>query len=245
MPRHPRKRHAQVSLCLLVQFLLVSAAPLWAQGKKTQSFVLNPAKPYAYIVFDHAGKRTPLGNGENKYGYWLRLVNNCRLPIAVTVFSRNYPNREVGTVLFDRVVKIQTPRFPGVPVFQPRPSTAEPSIPALTPPRVPPVHSKSSTSKWKNEATGSPGVPAKPSSGCLTPSGEPPEGYSKETASLTDIGPGKSLLFSIPSNQLSPDWYIQVKFNLEVNPESPVEQPDSYVDFDWWRLPKAVRRLCK
>ncbi len=200
------RRQATAPVYFSVLFLLVSAAPLWAQGKKTQSFVLNPAKPYAYIVFDHAGKRPPLGPGESKYGYWLRLVNNSRLPIEVTVFATNYPKPGAGDVLFDEVVPIPRGLISGF--------------------RLPPP-------------------PIKPRTGCPIPNAKPPEGYDAETASLMDIEPGKSLLFSIPSNQLSPDWYIQVKFNLVVSPDSTVVQPDSHVYFDWWRLPKAVRRLCK
>ena len=203
MARHFSKRRKTIArVCASLLLSLVSAECFGAQGgKKAQPFVLNPAKPYAYIEFDHAGKRAPLGRGESKYGYWLRLVNNCRLPIAVTVYARNYPNRGVGIVLFDEVVKIQ-------PM----------SVSAL---------------------------PAKEGSGCPVPSGEPPEGYSKETGSGMDVEPGKSLLFSIPSNQLSPGWYVRIKFNLDINPESPVDQPDSYVEFDWWHLPESIRRQCR
>jgi hypothetical protein len=223
----------------------MSAAPLWAQVKKTQSFVLNPAKPYAYIVFDHAGQRPPLCPGESSYGYWLRLVNNSTLPIEVTVFATNYPKPGAGDVLLDEVVKFQGTRFFAAKDFPFRPSPTWSSMPPLNPPGAIPVHSKPSKSKSKIKTEGSPTAPAKPPLGCPTVSGEPPEGYEAETASVMDIEPGKSLLFSIPSNQLSPDWYIQVKFNLDIIPGSPVEQPDTYVYFDWWHLPETVRQLCK
>lgn len=203
MPHHSDKRQAIVPVYFFL-FLLAWAVPLRAQGKKTQSFALNPAKPYAYIAFDHAGKRTPMGPGESRYGYWLRFVNNSRLPIEVTVLA-NYPKAGAGVVLFDDVVLI--PRSGGVVSF--------------------------------------PILPTKPRTGCPAPTAKPPEGYDAEVATVEDIKSGRSLLFSIPSNQLSTDWYIQVKFNLVVTSDSTVDEPDSYVYFDWWHLPKAVRQLCK
>ncbi len=52
------------SLSLIVLVSLVGANP----QDQTAQFVLNEAKPYVYIAFDHAGKRKPLGKGEDKQG---------------------------------------------------------------------------------------------------------------------------------------------------------------------------------
>ena len=50
-------------------------------------FVIDPAEPYVYIKFDHIGRRKPATEGEGSEGLWLRLVNNCNLPITVFTFD--------------------------------------------------------------------------------------------------------------------------------------------------------------
>jgi hypothetical protein len=51
------------------------------------TFVLDPARPFVYVKFDHVGSRKPALEGEGARGLWLRLVNNCRLPITVLTFD--------------------------------------------------------------------------------------------------------------------------------------------------------------
>jgi hypothetical protein len=46
-------------------------------------FVINTAEPYVYIKFDHIGKRQPVNEGDGSEGLWLRLVNNCNVPIKI------------------------------------------------------------------------------------------------------------------------------------------------------------------
>lgn len=50
-------------------------------------FTLDPSRPFVYVKFDHFGSRKPIRQGEESKGLWLRLVNNCRLPIIVTGFD--------------------------------------------------------------------------------------------------------------------------------------------------------------
>lgn len=49
----------------------------------SNSFVLSESNPYVYMVFDHVGPRTPFIQGEPDTGVWIRIVNNCRIPILV------------------------------------------------------------------------------------------------------------------------------------------------------------------
>ena len=58
-----------------------------AHGQMAPEFIINPAKPFVYVRFDHAGDRKPTSLEEPSSGLWLRLVNNCRLPIRVLGFD--------------------------------------------------------------------------------------------------------------------------------------------------------------
>ena len=78
-----------------------------------------------------------------------------------------------------------------------------------------------------------------------TPFREPPMGYNNiDVHSLMTVYPGKSVLFSVPLEHLSPHWYIRVEFNLEVSKDRG-DQPNSYANFYWDKLPKEVRSLKK
>ena len=48
-----------------------------------RNFEIDASKPYVYIKFDHLGDRKPVNDEESTKGLWMRLVNNCRLPIEV------------------------------------------------------------------------------------------------------------------------------------------------------------------
>ena len=52
-----------------------------------RNFEIDDTKPYAYIKFDHVGDRKPVNDSESRNGMWLRLVNNCRLPISISVLD--------------------------------------------------------------------------------------------------------------------------------------------------------------
>jgi len=67
-----------------------------------QEFVIDQTKPYVYIKFDHLGTRAPILEGESPKGLWLRLVNNCRVPVSV--LARDTGTRDPGVVINDEVV---------------------------------------------------------------------------------------------------------------------------------------------
>lgn len=190
--------------CLIVVGLLSAAN---AQNGTSRSFVLNKAKPYVYIAFDHAGNRKPLGQGENEQGFWLKFVNNCRVPVTLATFEPGTGDPGTG-VLYD-VVPYQASGVKGFP----GPQVETPSKAARDAPS--------------------------------TPDTKPPEGYSAEVSSMTTVAPGESVLFSVPSNHLSPNWYIRVRFILAVSPTRIGDQPYSYADFRWEQLPDSVKLLKK
>src|SRR5271168_5348839 len=79
-------RNSKFATLLLFSFLSASAA-LAQHQKRPLSFVIDSSKPYVYLAFDHVGKRQPLSRHEPDRGLWIRLVNNCRLPITVATFD--------------------------------------------------------------------------------------------------------------------------------------------------------------
>ena len=95
---------------LLFLLLLASAS---AQNKSGQDFVLDQSKPYVYLKFDHIGPRKPFQDGEGNTGLWLRVVNNCRIPIVLEGFSTG--TDEPGVGLMDEVVETE----PVLQIFSP------------------------------------------------------------------------------------------------------------------------------
>jgi len=51
------------------------------------NFEIDASKPYVYIQFDHPGKRKSADASGSTSGLWLRLVNNCRIPITVSALD--------------------------------------------------------------------------------------------------------------------------------------------------------------
>jgi hypothetical protein len=73
------------------------------------------------------------------------------------------------------------------------------------------------------------------------PSPKMPEGYSAELSSVTRILPGKSLLFSVPRNHVSRDWFLRVKFALAVSKPSVGPGPFTELDFFNEQIPASSR----
>ena len=48
---------------------------------------IDRGRPFIFIKFDHAGPRKPAIEGEGSEGIWLRLLNNCNVPITVSTFD--------------------------------------------------------------------------------------------------------------------------------------------------------------
>lgn len=89
-----------LSLFLCVVSLCTPTVP--GPGSQTQSFLIDPSKDYVYLKFDHVGPRKPLPSDTTSQGLWLRLVDNCRVPVVVAIFDPGTGDPGVG--LFDEVV---------------------------------------------------------------------------------------------------------------------------------------------
>jgi hypothetical protein len=180
---------------LLKVYLTLVLVVFGAAGQdKSKGFLLDSSKPYAYIVYDHIGPRKPQRQGEDTTGLWLRIVNNCRIPIALRNFGVNTGDPGMG-VLYDVI-----PRRPEI--------------------------------KIEGNAGIEIGEPAKK----VKPS--PPEGYSAEVASVNQIAPGENMLFSIPRNHVSRDWFVRVRVWLAV---SRYREPYTEVDFLEDQIPDSYR----
>jgi hypothetical protein len=91
-----------VALCLCAA-LSITPSALESQSKQGD-FLVDPSKHYVYLEFDHTGHREPLPGDEGSQGLWLRLVNNCRIPIVVATF--NLGTGDPGLGVFDEVVPV-------------------------------------------------------------------------------------------------------------------------------------------
>jgi hypothetical protein len=93
-----------------VTMLLALVHALFAQDTQS-AFVRDAEKPYVYVAFDHVGPREPVTSGETPQGLWLRVVNNCRIPIELRTFDLgtrdpgvaiNYDVIAVGGIIDER-----------------------------------------------------------------------------------------------------------------------------------------------
>lgn len=80
--------------------VLALAVQVTAAQGVSNSFVIDASNPYVYLKFDHVGRRVPLSLSEPHEGLWLRLVNNCRVPVVVSLYNSG-PG---GLALFDKII---------------------------------------------------------------------------------------------------------------------------------------------
>jgi hypothetical protein len=88
-----------MTLRLVVLLLLFQ---MGAAAQRTPvDFVLDNSNPYVYLKLDHVGPRKPMVAGESALGVWVRLVNNCRIPIVVQTIGTDVD----GITVLDQVEK--------------------------------------------------------------------------------------------------------------------------------------------
>jgi hypothetical protein len=185
---------------LSVVFFLLLVANAFAQNRSAPDFVIDQSKPYVYLKLDHIGLRKPIQNGESNTGLWLRVVNNCRIPIVFESFSM--PPGVHGVGLIDEVVENE----PVLQIYS-------------TPEEGKDIQRHEKLRKLKHK----------------------PEGYSSETAGVVRVQPGTDILFSVPLNHVDDDWYMRVKFALDLDKSSVSVGPFTYLPFYEWDIPKELR----
>jgi hypothetical protein len=185
---------------LLFLILTFHLATAFAQNEHAQNFVIDPSKPYVYLKFDHIGSRKPTQKDEGNTGLWLRVVNNCRIPILFLSFTM--PDGEAGVGLMDEVIE------------------TEPMLQIFTPEEEKEIAQREELRKAKHK----------------------PEGYSSETPGVLRVQPGSEILFSVPLNHVDDDWYLRVRFALDLNKPSASVGPFTYLPFYKWDIPREQRR---
>jgi hypothetical protein len=89
----------------VIVLIMFFGANAFSQDINSTNFVIDPARPYVYLKFDHIGPRKPHQDGEISTGLWLKVVNNCRIPIVFRA-SGGLPG-DIESVLEDEVVEVE------------------------------------------------------------------------------------------------------------------------------------------
>jgi hypothetical protein len=198
---------------LLVLVLLVAAntqgqaagttsAPTEAAG----TFRLKPALPFVYLEFDHVGEGKKGFENEPATRIWLRLVNNCRLPIVLRGELRTDSGVE-GEVFLEDVRVVPNP-----PMF-----TIVSSAPPIEPNQPPLVTSLAEPTKkdGKKPTQNTPPKAEPPSIPRTDDEGAMPTGYTPgDIVDIETIMPGAEVLFSVPVNFLSKKWHFEIGFDF-------------------------------
>jgi hypothetical protein len=71
------------TISTLILSLIVSIRLGAQTANSNTSFIIDLNRPYVYLKFDHIGPGIPRNEEELKTRIWLRLMNNCRVPIVV------------------------------------------------------------------------------------------------------------------------------------------------------------------
>jgi len=112
--QHTLSFYARVLAVLSLAVWLCAASPN-SQPQKTDdggSFVIDANRPYAYVKFDHIGKGVKRSDEEPDLRIWLRLTNNCRLPIMVNTTGVPEGVLKDETGVMDIIVADEPPRGP-------------------------------------------------------------------------------------------------------------------------------------
>jgi hypothetical protein len=183
-------------------FILLFGTSAFSQELKPANFVLDPSKNYVYLKFDHIGpvKLNPDSKEENYL--WLKVVNNCRIPI---VFRAQGPPPGYPGVSLENEVVEQEPLM----LFSYSPRELKDSK----------RQEKLRRENLKHK----------------------PRGDSFEVSGVAKVQPGEELLFSVPLNYVDEDWYLRIKFALDLNNSSEALGPFTYLPFMKWDIPKNER----
>jgi hypothetical protein len=188
-------------------------------------FVIDSSKPYVYLELDHVGPREPLRGGEPTAGLWLRLKNNCKLPIVVVTIRSSSQNSIKTPTLQDEVVPnrhIVGEDARGAGNFAPR--GLETMLGDLSDIVRFPNMIEEEIRNAEKEIQRHSNVPA-----------ERPLGYNFyngfDRFELTLIPPGGEAPFSVPINHVTENWHFEVPFRLAVPNKSKIRPPYSYLAF--------------
>jgi hypothetical protein len=153
--------------------------------------------------------------GEPSSRIWLRLVNNCRVPIIVSTFGvpHGSPKGEIGVM--DEVVPVM--------VFGVTQGVGPVPLIPLSPPLGPPMPEHQPSTKGEVDKM--------------------PSGYMFDVGEAESIPPGADILFSVPSNHVGKQWYFEIPFRFDLpqgkGPRDPSigGDPHMVITYSMWDLP--------
>jgi hypothetical protein len=221
---------------LFIAFLASLSMPAQTQGhpaaQKTE-FRLDLSKPYVYLEVDHIGPRTPLRESEPREGIWLRLRNNCDVPIVVVTFGHPPGKPEAALGVVDEVV-------PNAPDAGPESAGSgigySPEQKDLTDIFLSPDQNEAEIKGVEDSLKGV----SEGKESASRPHGYN-GGYQPGFQVLTVIPPGVAVPFSVPISHVSKTWHFEVPFRFALKHEGAIRQPYSYVAFFWDDLPESYR----
>jgi hypothetical protein len=220
------------SVQLLPLAILMSASSVPASPQRTSNparFVIDTNREFVYLKFDHMGRGLRRREAEPEVRLWLRFVNNCNVPVNLHTFGvpEGSPRYEVGVM--DEVVEDR-------PDLQVISDDDEP----------PPINWSALESNSRSEQP-APAVKQQANN----QSERIPDGYWFEVGSFMTVRPGEEVLFSIPIDQLTRKWHVQIPFEFEV-PKAKVPrdpkvggEPEMYLSYSLYDLPDEVREKIK
>jgi hypothetical protein len=206
--------------------LLNATGPGTKVASSVESFLVDPSNPYVYLAVDHVGPRKPLRDGEPDTGIWLRLKNNCALPVVVItsgvpdersgqalwVEDEVVPNRpSAGTESMGTAIGYQSGQKDLTDIFL-WPNVNESEVRGAED-----AMKRSLQSPEKDENV------------------KRPHGYNGGQQPgpqiLTVVPPGGEVRFSVPTNHVSKAWHFEIPFRLALPQKGRARQPYSYVAF--------------
>jgi hypothetical protein len=213
-----------LTFCLCLFTLNAAQVPTKSTAQGYSDFLIDPNKPYVYLEVDHVGPRKPLRNGEPNIGIWLRLKNNCKLPIAILAVGAPPKNLDGAITVENEIVP--NPEFLGEgPGEDARmtgiiaPHELEEMIDVFHFPNVTEEEVKSAEAMQRNSKA----LPSRPL------------GYNSyngfDAFGLTLIPPGGQAFFSVPINHVSKTWHFEIPFRLALPSKSRIRPPYSHVAF--------------
>lgn len=212
-----------VAFCLLTSLLNPAGAGTKV-ASSVEGFLIDPSKPYVYLEVDHFGPRKPLRDGEPDTGIWLRLKNNCTLPVLV--IASGVPAESAGVAVWveDEVVPN-------------RPSTGtesmgsgigyQPGQEDLTGIFLSPNMNEAEVRGAEDAMKGRPQSAGRDER-VKRPHGYN-DGYQPGPQMLKVIPSGGEVRFSVPINHVSEIWHFEIPFRLALPNKGRVRPPYSYV----------------
>lgn len=207
------------------------------------NFLLDDSKPYVYLEVDHIGSRPHSNTNEPDTGIYLRLRNNCRVPIVISTFGGPSGSTDGEIGVMDRVEL--NPTDDDVIMFH-VPPYQKPSEPLLDVPDAilspAGIDAKTKLARQTQENQKKEAAQEKARIGAQEKEiKDRPRGYQWDVSSATILAPGTAVYFSLPINHVNKAWHFEIDFRFDVKRRGPIRQPQSYVSFYWDDVPQAYR----